>query len=116
MKLEGKALCPEGEEFSRFEEAEKGDEDGESQSPGEAEEKFRDGMTAGRVMGSFIPLIDLPWSLPSEDGDEVDPEEVDSDLGKGAHDGGHDEGGQQEGECDGHYRRGGGQCSRSRYR
>ena len=96
MKLEGKALCPEGEEFSRFEEAEKRDKDGESQHPGEAEEKFHDGMTAGRMMGRFISLVYRPWSLPSEDRDEVDPEENDCNLGKGVHDGGHNEGGNQE--------------------
>ena len=108
-------MCPEGEKFSRFEEAKKGDEDGESQRPGEAEEKFRDGMTAGRMMGRFVPLINRPRSLPSEDRDEVDPEEIDCDLGKGTHDRGRDEGGNQEAKCDGHDRRGGGQCPRSRH-
>ena len=53
-------------------------------------------MTAGRMMGRFISLVYRPWSLPSEDRDEVDPEENDCNLGKGVHDGGHNEGGNQE--------------------
>ena len=40
-------MCLEGGEFDRFKEAEKRDEDGESQRPSKAKEKFRNGVTAG---------------------------------------------------------------------
>ena len=47
LKLEGEALCPEGEEFGRFEEGEKSEEDGESYYRSAPEEEIRDGVTAG---------------------------------------------------------------------
>ena len=59
-------------------------------------------------MGRLISLVDCLRSSPSEDGDEINPKEVDRDFSEGAHDGGNEEGGQENGQRDGQYWRGGG--------